>query len=233
VDDAFTMEEEDKPRSKWPMMLVGVGLAVGGYAFYSSMSSGGDSGHREAPPAPIRIQLPPPPPSPPPPPPPPPQAPPPEQKMIEQAPVEAEEPKAEPAPAEEAPAIGTNISGNGPADGFGLGRAGGEGRGTGRIGGGSRGPASKWGWYAGKVQSRIGQAMKNHPRVRSAEMDLTVRVWSDSGGRISRVQLVGSTGDTGLDGALRDEVLSGLQLQDAPPEGMPMPITMRLRARKP
>jgi hypothetical protein len=64
-------------------------------------------------------------------------------------------------------------------------------------------------------------------------MDLTVRVWSDGGGRISRVQLVGSTGDTGLDGALRDEVLTGLQLQDAPPEGMPMPITMRLRARKP
>lgn len=214
MEDTFALEDDEKPRSKWPMVLVGVGLAVGGYAFYSSMSSGGDSGHREAPPAPIRIQLPPPPPTPPPPPPP--QAPPPEQKMIEQVPVEAEEAKPEPAPAEEAPAIGTNVSGNGPADGFGLGRAGGEGRGGGRIGGGSRGAASKWGWYAGKVQNRIGQALKNHPRVRSAEMDLTVRVWSDSGGKISRVQLVGSTGDTGLDGALRDEVLTGLQLQDSP-----------------
>jgi outer membrane biosynthesis protein TonB len=233
VDDAFDMGEEEKPRSKWPLMILGVGMVAGGYAFYSSMSSAGDSGRRDAPPAPIRIQLPPPPPPPTPPPPPPPQAPPPEQKMIEQVPVEAEESKPEPAPAEEAPAIGTNVSGNGPADGFGLGRAGAEGRGGGRIGGGSRGPASKWGWYAGKVQSRIGQALKNHPRVRSAEMDLTVRVWSDGGGRISRVQLVGSTGDTGLDGALRDEVLTGLQLQDAPPEGMPMPITMRLRARKP
>ena len=232
MEEIFETGMDEGKRSRWPLVLVSLGMAVGGYAFFGKVTSGGDSPHREPPPAPIRIQLPPSPP-PPPPPPPPPQQTPPEQKMIEQAPVENEEAKPEPAPAEEAPAIGTNISGNGPADGFGLGRASGDGRGGARIGGSGRGSNSKWGWYAGKVQARIGQALRNHPRIRSAEMDLTVRVWSDDVGRITRVQLVGSTGSAAVDGALKDEVLSGLQLQDAPPEGMPMPITMRLRARKP
>jgi hypothetical protein len=41
-----------------------------------------------------------------------------------------------------------------------------------------------------------------------------------------------STGDGKLDSALRDEVLQGLQLPEPPPADMPMPINLRLTARK-
>ena len=44
--------------------------------------------------------------------------------------------------------------------------------------------------------------------------------------------MAGSTGDPSLDSAIRDEVLNGLQLQP-PPLGMPIPITLRLAARRP
>ena len=128
--------------------------------------------------------------------------------------------------------MGTNVTGNGPADGFGLGRAGGNGMIGGRSGSGGGG-GSRWGWYAGQVQSRIGQALRNHRKTRSAGLSLQVRIWPDSTGRVTRAQLVGSTGDAALDLALKDEVLTGLQLQEPPPAGMPMPILMRLSARRP
>jgi hypothetical protein len=60
-----------------------------------------------------------------------------------------------------------------------------------------------------------------------------VRVWPDSSGKIARVQVTGTTGDSALDNAIRNEVLSGLNLNEAPPEGMPVPIVLRLVARRP
>jgi TonB family protein len=64
-------------------------------------------------------------------------------------------------------------------------------------------------------------------------MSVNVRVWADPNGRISRAQLAGSTGDPSLDNALRDEVLTGLQLPEPPPAGMPAPITLRVTAKRP
>lgn len=179
----------------------------------------------------VSIQLPKLPPPPPPPPklPPPP---PPEQKMVEQTPVAEAEKKPDPSPpkADEPPALGTNIRGPGGSDGFGLGSSG-NGRGLGRAGSGGGG--SKWGWYAGQVQTRIGEALRNNRKTRSARLSVQVRVWPDQTGRIARAQLVSSTGDSALDAALQNDVLTGLQLQEPPPAGMPTPIVLRLSARRP
>jgi TonB family protein len=176
----------------------------------------------------MAIKLPPPPPTPPPTPPPPTPPPePPKEKMIEQEPVK-EEPKPEPK-APEPPALGSAIKGSGD-DGFGL-SGNGSGFGNGRgIGGGSR---SKWGWYASAVQSSVMSALRGHKLVRTAEMTVTVRVWVDSTGRVVRSTLSGSSGRADVDSALKNEVLTGLQLQSAPPEGMPMPIVMRITAKRP
>jgi len=176
----------------------------------------------------MAIKLPPPPPTPPPTPPPPTPPPePPKEKMIEQEPVK-EEPKPEPK-APEPPALGSAIKGSGD-DGFGLsGNGSGFGNGSG-IGGGSR---SKWGWYASAVQSSVMSALRGHKLVRTAEMTVTVRVWVDSTGRVVRSTLSGSSGRADVDSALKNEVLTGLQLQSAPPEGMPMPIVMRITAKRP
>jgi TonB family protein len=64
-------------------------------------------------------------------------------------------------------------------------------------------------------------------------MTLQVRVWPDSNGRIIRAQLVGSSGNSAVDQAIKSQVLNGLQLPQAPPADMPTPIVLRITARKP
>ena len=92
---------------------------------------------------------------------------------------------------------------------------------------------ARWTAYAGQVQSRISDALRNNARTRKASARITVRVWVDSTGRITRATLGGSTGDATLDGAVRDEVLTGLQILQPPPDDMKMPIVMRVTARRP
>ena len=104
---------------------------------------------------------------------------------------------------------------------------GGLGKSTGRGGG------SKYGLYAGQVQSRIAEALRNHKKTRSAALNIKVRIWADPTGRITRATLSGSSGDAAVDRSIREEILTGLQLQSPPPEGMPMPIVMRITATRP
>jgi len=172
------------------------------------------------------IKMLPPPPTPPPPPPPPEIQ---EQKMIEQTPVDANEPKPDDKPAPPSPSLGTGIKGDGPADGFGLSGSGGNGY----LGGSGGHVGSRWGWYAGEVQVAIGDALRKNNQTRTAGFRNEVRVWLDSTGRVTRVQLVSSTGDPAVDQAIKDNVLNGLQLPDPPPAGMPMPIVMRVTALRP
>lgn len=186
----------------------------------------------------IMPPLPPPPPPPvptPAPTPPPQETPPPDTKQpefqAEEKPdnTQKEEPKAA-APDEPAP-LGSNIQGDG-SDGFGL-----SGRGNGMIGGsgkgGGGGGGTKWGWYAGQVQSRVVDALSKHRRTRSSNLSIKVRIWADSTGRVTRASVADSTGDRALDQALEKEVLTGLQLQEPPPADMPMPIVMRITAKRP
>jgi outer membrane biosynthesis protein TonB len=64
-------------------------------------------------------------------------------------------------------------------------------------------------------------------------MRVQVRLWTDAMGRINRVQLVSSTGNSELDALIRDQVLGGMTLREPPPKDMPMPIVMRVTARSP
>ena len=208
-------------------ILLGI-VALGGVASFVMSDS---KPHRKAAPKEqtVTIVLPPPPVVTPPPPPPKVEPPPQEEKeMVEQEPVPDNEPPPEAAP-EAPPAIdlgGGNPNGAGP----GVGTAGGNGRpgGTGRIGGGS-----KFGWYAAKVQTTIADALRGNASTRSASISLQVRIWADADGRITRATLVGSSGNPATDAAIKNQILTGLQLPQAPPAGMPMPINLRITARKP
>lgn len=165
-------------------------------------------------------------PPPPPPPPPPPEIQ--EQKMIEQTPVDDNEPKPDNKPAP-APALGTGIKGDGPADAFGL-----SGSGNGYFGGtGNHGGGSRWGWYAAEVQATIQDALGKNSQTRYASYRINIRAWIDKTGRITRARLVSSTGDSGVDAAIKNNALTGLQLTDPPPAGMPMPIVMRVTELRP
>jgi len=64
-------------------------------------------------------------------------------------------------------------------------------------------------------------------------MTITARIWVDSSGRVSRAVIEGSSGDRETDRALEQEILNRISLGDAPPEGMPMPIVMRINAKRP
>lgn len=156
--------------------------------------------------------------------------------MIEQEAVQEDEPKPEEAPPDEPPAapdLSTGIVGNGPADGFGLGGPGGGRGGNGLGGGGRRGGGSKYGWYAAQVQSRIADALRGNKQTSRADVRIEVRIWPDETGRIRRASLARSTGDAALDRVIESEVLTGLRLSEPPPADMPLPIVMRITARRP
>ncbi len=212
--------------------VIGLMLALVVIGGIGSFMMSGPKGEPAAPRDPqiVTITLPPPPPPPVlPPPPPPEETPPPEEEMVMQDPVPDDEPPPPDAPPDVPPSdLSTGIAGNGPDMGLS-----GKGGGNGRIGGtGRKGGGSKWGYYTSSIQTEIANALRQNSSTRSATFSMKVRVWADSSGRITRAQLVGSSGNPAVDDAIRSDVLSGLTLPGPPPAGMPMPITMRISARK-
>ena len=207
-------------RNRLGVIIALIFLAVCALVVFTMLHAAGNPSRRAS--DLVMIRLPPPPPQTPPPPTP-------EQKMRdeheEKINVPEEKPKDIPEKPPDEPPIGTNIKGDGRGDSFGLSGSAGNGFGG---GGGSR-----FDWYAGQVQRRIADALRNNSKTREASLSVKVRVWADATGRISRAELVGSTGDPALDQTLRDQVLTGLQVSEGPPDGMPMPVLLRLTARRP
>ncbi len=166
----------------------------------------------------------------PPPPPTPPQQPTPEEKVVDQQEQKIEtpeeKPQDEPPKPPDQPPIGTGIKGDGHGDSFGLSGSGGNGFGNGKGG-------SPYDWYAGQVQRQIAEALRSNRDTREASLSVKVRVWADASGRISRAELANSTGNSALDETLRNQILTGLRVTEGPPEGMPMPILLRITARRP
>ncbi len=117
---------------------------------------------------------------------------------------------------------------SGPPSDFGIGGAGG-----GDGGGGGGGGGSQWGWYAGEVQARIVDALRQNDKTKAARIHLKVRIWVSNAGSVTRATLASSSGDASLDEALKNQVLIGLSLPEAPPSGMPMPIVMMISAQRP
>jgi TonB family protein len=150
--------------------------------------------------------------------------------MIAQEPVNEPEQKPEDQKPPEEPPVGTNIQGNGGPDAFGLSGKGGNG-----FSQGGSGPKKQgWGWYAGQVQTRIAELLRNNRKTRAARFEqLEVRIWLDATGRIQRASLVGSTGNASLDEAIKTEVLPGAQLSEPPPAGMPLSIKLRMKGIRP
>jgi protein TonB len=149
--------------------------------------------------------------------------------MVEQPPVLKPEnkPKDEPKAPDKPPGPPTPAASGPPSD-FGLGGPGGGGGGGGGGTGGSR-----WGWYAGEVQSRIADALRQNDKTKDARFRIKVRVWVNTSGSITRATLADSSGDATVDQALKNQVLVGLNLPEAPPSDMPMPIVMMINEQRP
>lgn len=234
-DDEGDEDESFFKRHGVKVLIAIVVLAIGGWIAFSKPSKPSPPARRPEPPV-ITIRPVPPPPAPTPPPkviPPPPKE---EQKKddtmsIPDKPLEDKPPA--PKPVDKPPeGLGTNIKGPG-AGMAGLNAGGGNGMiggtGTGPGGGGSAGA-----WYAGQVQSKVAEALRNHRKTRNASFAGIKFVVTVSGtGQVTAVKLLGSTGDSSIDEAIKNEALSGLRLQDPPPGGKPMTVTLILNARRP
>ena len=203
---------------KWRMPLFVAALTLTGIGYaVRTLSKADGSGVRKDNVTMVQIQLPAPPPPPPPPPPP--------QTMKDEEMIKQEEDKEE--EPDTTPAIDTAVKG--PASG-GLQIA--QQRRGNFFGKRPESGKTKWGWYAAQVQTTIADALKRNPRTKKANARLEVRIWADpSTGRVIRSTLGSSTGYPALDAAIID-ALKGAQLQQPPPEGMPMPIVMRVTARR-
>jgi periplasmic protein TonB len=221
TEEAMDTEEVEAERKRWSSKYKAVFVIVPLLvlvAITAKMASGNHGSSRRE--NLTLVSLDPPPPPPPQSTPPPPQ----EEQRMEQPMIKEAEAKSEP-PKDEPP-LGTGIKGEG-TDNYGLS----DKAGNGRIGG-TAGNGSRWGWYSSQVATRIQAAMQRNRTTRSANLSVDVRVWPDGSGRVSRAQLTRSTGDPNIDNALRNEVLTGLQLQEPPPAGMPVPIVLHITARK-
>jgi len=141
--------------------------------------------------------------------------------MVEQTPPKPNEPK--PSNVTHAPGP-AGPKATGPASDDGLG--GGSG-GDGSIGG--DGGGSRFGWYAGKIQDAVHQALSQNNQTSHASIHhLRVRIWIDSSGKVTRATISGSSGDPAVDNALKNEALVGVRLAEPPPSDMPMPVVMNI-----
>lgn len=159
-------------------------------------------------------------------PPPPPEVEPPPPEVQDE--VDVPEPEREPDVAQndtppEGP-LGLDAEGAAGADGFGLAARKG---GRDLLGSG----AGAFAAYTGLLKNEILDRLQENKRARSGAYSIVVRLWLSADGRIERVKLASSTGDSELDAAI-ESALSGIdRVAQAPPIEMPQPVSLRIVSR--
>jgi len=192
--------------------MVALGLL---FLYVRSMLANKPQSEKRVVPVVVKIIRPPePPPEPPPPPPP--------EKIEEQIPKDTPDKPIEQAP--ESAQLGVDAQGTAGGDSFGLvGNAGGRDL----VGSGS-GPFV---YYANLVKDIVQDALSNVERAHRGKYSIEVRVWIAGDGRIERANLMQSTGDRELDGAIEKALSQNRKVRDAPPLEMPQPITLKIVSR--
>ncbi len=97
-------------------------------------------------------------------------------------------------------------------------------------GGGDGGGGSRFGLYAGLVQSQIHAALLRDDKAGRGRYRVVVRLWLNANGQVTRAQLANSSGDAAMDNSIQ-RVLTGLTFGQAPPQDMPQPISIRIAAQ--
>lgn len=170
---------------------------------------------------------------PPPPPPPPEVEPPPPEEIEEEVEIEEEEPEQpdmpdepadEPPPGEN---LGVDADGTAGTDGFGLeGRRGG--RGLLSSGGGD---TSQYKFFASGVQQEILEFLSQRKEIRRSQYTVVVSLWINQSGKVKKIELSNSTGNRELDSKLNAVLSQVKSVSEAPPQGLPQPIRLRINSR--
>jgi periplasmic protein TonB len=177
-------------------------------------------------------------PVPPPPPPPPPKVKPPPEKVEDTVRTPVEKPTVAPKPSE-APKPSDNqpkqMSMNAPAqagnDSFNI--AAGDGSGMAGSGGGGRFGNASYGQY---MRYMLQQAIERDKQVQDAggaRFTGSLSLWMEPDGHITKVTIAQSTGDTKIDDAVVNAVLSLGKVDEPPPPATTYPVTVKLQGRQP
>lgn len=163
------------------------------------------------------------------PPPPPPKEPPPEPpKIVEQQKIEPPVDKPMDAPKDEPPPgpLALDAKGEAGNDAFGLG---------GKVGGADfmsgGGGGTRFGHYAFLMNDVITKSLHNDDKLSSAKFRATVKVWVADSGKVLRVQVLHTTGDTNTDSRIEQVIGAMPALPEPPPKDMPQPVVVRIGAR--
>lgn len=221
-------EEGEKLRRYAGVAAVATIFLAGAYGVYSLVSS--DAGPKKRVAEVIALKIVPPPPPPPPkeePPPPPP-------KIVEQK-IEPPEPMPDNQPKQEAPPpdapLALDAAGAGAGDAFGLAaKPGGTPLTLGGGNGGGGGLGAGFGRYASLMQDQIGRRLRSDDKLNVAKFRATIRVWLTPVGKVDRVQLLRTTGDTQLDAQIEQVIGTMPVMPEAPPKEMPQPVIVRIGA---
>lgn len=208
------------------IFLVVVVLAAGGYHLLSGKSAGA----RKAPKISLIPMTPPPPP------------PPPKEEKKPEPPKEQKEVKdMAPAPPKDAPPAppSQDLKMDGPAgDGpsaFGAGKISNEdlskvGQGAGGGGTEHAGLFNPFTNYATLLKGELQRYLAKNKDLRQRAYKVEVRLWVSRDGSLTRHELIGSTGDTETDEAIRQSLTHMGTFTEVPPDKMPQPIRLRLTA---
>lgn len=168
--------------------------------------------------------------TPPPPPPPPPKEPPKEtpKEQHKEAPKEPEPKPVEAPPAENLKMEGA--AGDGPSP-FQAGTVNNEYKGGAVATIGSDGGV-KFRWYAGLVKSQIERAIERDKKLTQGQYKIVVSVWLKPNGQFERLSVEQSDSTPEIEQGIREALNDLPAMQESPPENMPMPIRMRITAKK-
>lgn len=167
----------------------------------------------------------------PPPPPPPPPKEPPKETPKEQPKETPKEP--EPKPVEAPPAENLKMegaAGDGPSP-FQAGTVNNEYKGGAVATIGSDGGV-KFRWYAGLVKSQIERAIERDKKLTQGQYKIVVSVWLKPNGQFERLSVEQSDSTPEIEQGIREALNDLPAMQESPPENMPMPIRMRITAKK-
>lgn len=188
---------------------------------------------REAPKLATIIPLPPPPPPPPPPPKPP------EEKPVEEAkqvvptptpkPADAPKPKADaPSPAKDlSEPMKMNADAQSGTDAFNIGA--GQGGGMSGSGGGGAGNGT-YSQYLAYIFQRV---LREDDRTKNLTFRMQASVWMTPEGKVTRVELVRSSGDAKTDQAVLLALREAPPMDERPPATLTLPVKLDLQGRRP
>jgi periplasmic protein TonB len=86
----------------------------------------------------------------------------------------------------------------------------------------------EWQRYGGLIERHLSDLLRADSRLRAHAFTITVTVRVSGPGQLTRVRLVGSSGDPEVDRALRDLLQTAPALSQPPPPGMPQPVRLRI-----